>query len=171
LTAALPPALPRGINSADVLPHYRRAPDAASSALPRRRLHFAVADFSRQRAAPLRIEVPVNLVTKLQSMNSGALIILFLIVEPIPDRRAEWSTGYWQGEATALAVPASRPRDGDVSLRGFKGWKSPLQSERTDWPRSADSGHSRASHVSDRRDTRPLFPAASLGRRGGEIRT
>jgi PCRF domain len=26
--------------------------------------------------------VPVNLVTKLQSMNSGALIILFLIVEP-----------------------------------------------------------------------------------------
>src|SRR6202030_1202573 len=117
---------------------------------PRLRLHFAVADFSRQRAAPLRIEVPVNLVTKLQSMNFGALINL------IPDRRAEWSIGYWQGEATTLAVPASRPRDGDVSLRVFKGWKSPLQSERTDWPRSADSGHSRASHVSDRRDTRPL---------------
>src|SRR5260370_32331253 len=65
--------------------------------------------------------------------------------------------GYRQGEATALAVPASRPRDGDVSLRVVKGWKPPLQSERTAWPRSADSGHSRASHRSTMLHLIPTF--------------
>src|SRR5260370_8478597 len=65
--------------------------------------------------------------------------------------------GYRQGEVTALAIPASTARDGDVSLRVVKGWKPPLQSERTEWPRSAGSGHSRASHRSTMLDLMPTF--------------
>ena len=55
-----------------------------------------------ERAVPRRFDIPLNLVTNLQSMISGALIVFFLIVEPNGLARL-WAR---QGEAPALSVPA-----------------------------------------------------------------
>ncbi len=99
------------------------------------------------------LEVPVNLVTNLQSMIFGALIVFFL------DRRAERpgaAVGDRQGKAAALAIPALTPRDGDASPSvSSKGGKEPFAAVPVNGGNAPNSGHSR-----DRDRARKVRPKA-----------